>query len=61
MRPLGRLLLTSHRPPPSERQSGMPTGQPYCTNAKSRPILWRSSTGNPLNQSLTGSPPRAVR
>lgn len=37
MRPWVRLLRTSQSPPPSDRQRGMPVGQPYSAVAMSRP------------------------
>jgi hypothetical protein len=37
MRPDGNVLRTSQSPRPSERQSGIPIGQPTCTCIRSKP------------------------
>lgn len=56
-----RLLRTSHNPLPSERQSGIPIGQPNWTVARSVPITRRSSAGRLRSHSTTGWLPPAVR
>ena len=38
IRRLGRVERTSHKPPPRDRQIGIPIGQPNCTVARSIPI-----------------------
>jgi hypothetical protein len=61
MRRLGKALRTSHSPCPSDRQSGMPSGQPNCTVARSTPIARLSSGGRLRSHSMTGSPPPQAR
>ena len=56
MAPL-RLDRTSHSPLPSERASGIPTGQRNCKRRKSRPTIFRSSSGKSLSHSRAGSFP----
>jgi hypothetical protein len=56
-RRLGSPLRTSQSPWPSGRHSGIPTGQPHCTVARSVPITRRSSGGRVRSHSITGSAP----
>jgi hypothetical protein len=58
---VGRVVLTSNRPPPSGRHTGMPIGQPNSTVLISAPINFFSIVDNDFNQSLTGSRPASVR